>query len=166
MGFGRAIASEECRQLTWFSLHVMSDTRRLTLTDWLRLWETTKGCEPVSVGMCDCICLSMRLCGDKSTDACQIDGAFLSIKVLGYLSLKACHSSWFCHFFFCFSVAPVPRKFIAAVDSQLPRNDQTQSFTCPPSTPCSCYDFQGNAGNTSWCCSVCDVIKWGLFSLF
>ncbi len=82
-GFERATASEECKQLIWFSSHVVSDTCRLTLTDWLRLWETTKGCEPASVGMCDCICLSMRLCSDKSTDVCQIDRAFLSIKTVG-----------------------------------------------------------------------------------
>lgn len=89
MDFGRATASEECKQLTWFSWHVVSDTCRLTLTDWLRLWETSKGCEPVSVGVCDCICLSMRLCADKSTDVCQIDKVFCSIKAVGYLSLKS-----------------------------------------------------------------------------
>lgn len=67
-----------------------ADTCRLTLTDWLCLWETTKGCEPASVGACDYICLSMRLC-DKSTDVCQINSAFLSINMTGCLSLTARH---------------------------------------------------------------------------
>lgn len=87
------------RFLLRFLYTMLSDTCRLTLTDWLRLWGTTKGCEPVKVGMCDCNCLSMRLCGDKSTDVYQIDRAFSSIKALGFQSLIACHSrfhhTWF-----------------------------------------------------------------------
>lgn len=96
MSSERATASEECKQLTWFSLHVVSDTSRLTLTDWLRLRETTKGCEPASVSVCDCICLSMRLCSDKR-HRCVSDWQSILVHQGGWLSPseKACHCSWF-----------------------------------------------------------------------
>jgi len=75
-------------------------------TDWLT--DCASGRLPKgvnqSVGVCDCICLSMRLCADKSTDVCQIDKVFCSIKAVGYLSLRVCHSSWFYHILFAYFV--------------------------------------------------------------
>lgn len=76
---------------SWFCfLHTFGfDTCRLTLTEWAHLWETTKGWEPVSVDVCDWICLSSCLCSDKSTDVCQIDRACLSIKTVGALVFES-----------------------------------------------------------------------------
>lgn len=69
-------------------LRMLTGARRLTLTDWLRLWESAVGRAPLDVGMDDCKRLSMLLCGDKRTDGYQINGALLSVKVgLGLFNL-------------------------------------------------------------------------------
>lgn len=78
-----------------FLCTMLCDTCRLTLTDWLRLRETTKDCGPVNVDVSDGNCLPMHLCCDKTVDAYQIGGAFLSIKVFGFRFLKACQRSSF-----------------------------------------------------------------------
>lgn len=70
----------------------------VALPDWHWLTDCASGRRPKGVNrwVSACVCLSMRLSGDKSTDVCQIDRTFLSIKALGYVSLEACQRSGIC----------------------------------------------------------------------
>lgn len=74
IGFERASGSGECGRPPRFSWQAVSDACRLTLTDWLRLWEMTKGCES-----CATVCVS----------ACVKSPDVSCVWLTGHSSIKA-----------------------------------------------------------------------------